>query len=64
VRPITRKEKLVIKEATRGIKYTTEPSLYLAFELSKEKWKLGFNTGLGQHPRRRTIDTEDLLALQ
>ena len=43
-----------MKEATRGIKYTTEPSLYLAFELSKEKWKLGFSTGLGQHPRTRT----------
>jgi transposase len=53
-----------MKEATRGIEYTTEPSLYLAFELSKEKWKLGFSTGLGQHPRRRTIDAGDLLAVQ
>lgn len=52
-----------MKEATRGIEYTTEPSLYLAFELSK-KWKLGFSTGLGQHPRRRTIDAGDLPALQ
>jgi transposase len=53
-----------MKETTRGMEYTTEPSLYLAFELSKEKWKLGFSTGLGQHPRRRTIDAGDLLALQ
>ena len=53
-----------MKEATRGIEYTTEPSLYLAFELSKKKWKLGFSTGLGQHPRRRTIDAGDLPALQ
>jgi transposase len=53
-----------MKEATRGMEYTTEPSLYLAFELSKEKWKLGFSTGLGQSPRRRTIDAGDLLALQ
>jgi transposase len=53
-----------MKEATRGIEYTTKPSLYLAFELSKKKWKLGFSTGLGQHPRRRTIDAGDLPALQ
>ena len=53
-----------MKEANRGIEYTTEPSLYLAFELSKKKWKLGFSTGLGQHPRRRTIDAGDLPALQ
>ena len=53
-----------MQEATRGTKYTTEASLYLAFELSKKKWKLGFSTGLGQHPRRRTIDAGDLPALQ
>lgn len=41
-----------MKDATRSIEYTTEPSLYLAFELSKKKWKLGFSTGLGQNPRR------------
>jgi transposase len=32
--------------------------------LSKEKWKLGFGTGLGQRPRRRTVDAGDLLALR
>jgi len=32
--------------------------------LSKSKWKLGFSTGLGQNPRRRTIDAGDLLALR
>lgn len=53
-----------MKEATRETEYITEPSLYLAFELSKEKWKLGFSTGLGQSPRRRTIDAGDLLALE
>jgi transposase len=46
------------------MEYTTEPSLYLAFELSKKKWKLGFSTGLGQHPRRRTMDAGDLPALR
>jgi transposase len=53
-----------MKEATRRIEYTTEQNLHLAFELSKEKWKLGFSTGLGQPPRRRTIDAGDLVALQ
>ena len=53
-----------MEEATRKTQYTIERSLYLAFELSKEKWKLGFGTGLGQDPRRRTVDGGDLLALQ
>jgi transposase len=53
-----------MEEATRGTQYTTERSLYLAFELSAAKWKLGFSTGLGQHPRRRTVDAGDLLALR
>lgn len=51
-------------ETTRGIKYTTEPALYLAFELGKGTWKLGFSVGLGQSPRRRTIEAGDLAALQ
>jgi transposase len=53
-----------MEEATRGTQYTTKRSLYVAFELSAAKWKLGFSTGLGQHPRRRTIDAGDLLALR
>jgi transposase len=53
-----------MEEATRGTQYTTKKDLYLAFELSKSKWKLGFSTGLGQDPRRRTIDAGDLLALR
>ena len=53
-----------MEEATRGTQYTIERSLYLAFELSKAKWKLGFSTGLGQNPRRRTVDAVDLLALR
>jgi transposase len=52
-----------MKETTRKMEYTTEQALYLAFELSKKKWKLGFSIGLGQSPRRRTIDAGDLLAL-
>lgn len=29
--------------------------LYLAFELGRAHWKLGFTTGMGQRPRQRTI---------
>jgi transposase len=53
-----------MEEATRGRQYTIERSLYLAFELSAAKWKLGFSTGLGQHPRRRTVDAGELLTLR
>jgi transposase len=52
-----------MEEATRKQEYTTESSLYLAFELADKKWKLGFSTGLGQKPRRRAIDAGDLLKL-
>jgi transposase len=50
-------------EATRQTEYTTEQSLYLAFELADKTWKLGFSIGLGQKPRRRTIEAGDLLTL-
>jgi transposase len=38
--------------------------LYLAFELSNKKWKLGFSIGLGQKVRIRTIDSGNLAALR
>jgi transposase len=53
-----------MNETTRCTKYTTEQALYLAFEMGKAKWKLGFSIGLAQNPRRRTIDAGDLQALQ
>jgi transposase len=43
---------------------TNRAKLYLAFELGKQKWKLGFTIGLGQRPRVRAIDGGDLVALQ
>lgn len=43
---------------------TIEPVLYLAFELSNKKWKLGFTIGLGQDPREKTIDAGNLEQLQ
>jgi transposase len=53
-----------MNQTTREEEYTTESSLYLAFELGKEKWKLGFSTGLGQKPRLRTIDAGNLAAFE
>ena len=36
-------------------KYSMEPRLYVAFELSNKQWKVGSTIGLGQAPRLRTI---------
>ncbi len=33
-------------------------ALFLALELGCGQWKLGFTTGIGQRPRRRTVRTE------
>lgn len=55
------------KTATRRSEFTLEamlkPVLFLAMELSKKTWLLGFRTGLGQKPRRRRIDAGDGVAL-
>ena len=32
-----------------------EATLFVAFELSEETWKLGFTIGHGQKPRERTV---------
>jgi len=53
-----------MNETTRTTEYSTFSTLYLAFELGNEKWKLGFTIGLGQRPRERTSDAGDLPALQ
>lgn len=53
-----------MKETTRSTEYNTPSTLYLAFELGNEKWKLGFTVGLGQRPRVRTIDAGNLAALE
>jgi len=42
---------------------STHPTLYLAFELSNQEWKLGFTVGLGQHARQRKITAGDTAAL-
>jgi transposase len=53
-----------MNETTRGSEYTIEEVLYLAFELSNTKWKLGLTVGPGQKPRKRTMEARDLRALR
>jgi transposase len=51
-------------ETTRSINDTPQPQyLYMAIELSNEKWKLGFTIGFGQPPRLRDLDARDLAGL-
>jgi transposase len=52
-----------MNETTLRTDYSTSETLYLAFELSQEKWKLGFRAGMGQKAWRRTVEAGDLLAL-
>ncbi|MDH3602222.1 MAG: hypothetical protein OEU26_21630 [Candidatus Tectomicrobia bacterium] len=47
-------------KATRNVQDTTTAgTLFVAFELSDKKWKLGFTTGPGQTPRERTVTARD-----
>jgi transposase len=38
---------------------TTEPVLFVAFELSEKIWQLGFSLGHGQKPREHTMAARD-----
>jgi len=42
---------------------TTEATLFVAFELSDKKWKLGFTIGHGQKPRERNVPARDQKAI-
>ncbi|HTX92909.1 MAG TPA: IS110 family transposase [Anaerolineales bacterium] len=42
---------------------TFSQNLYMAMELSDEKWKLGFTIGFGQSPRERDLTARDLPGL-
>jgi len=55
--------------ATRTARYIEQeslpqPTLYLAFELGKNTWKLGFTVGVAQQPRERMIPAGALETLQ
>jgi transposase len=54
----------MIKRTTQQHCIETSSVLYLSFELSSKKWKLGFSIGLGQKTRIRTMDSGDLTALK
>jgi transposase len=41
-----------------------QPTLYLAFELGQNTWKLGFTIGVAQPPRERMIPAGDVEILQ
>src|SRR5262249_53891232 len=49
--------------ATRTAEYIGATTLYLAFELGSNGWKLGFTTELGATPRVRTMPARDLARL-
>ena len=53
-----------MKQTIRQEKYSTQATLYLAFELSNQEWKLGFTVGLGQPARQRKIAAGDTTALK
>src|SRR5215212_163513 len=42
----------------------SQPTLFLAFELGQNTWKLGFTIGVAQPPRERTIPAGDVARLQ
>jgi len=51
-------------ETTRNTNDTPQTQyLYIAIELSNEKWKLGMTVGFGQKPRLREVDARDTAGL-
>jgi hypothetical protein len=64
LKQMTAKEEAMETSATRGVEYSVERVLFLAFELGTREWKLGFSTGLGQAPRIRSMPAADLGTLQ
>lgn len=52
------------KNTTQGQYSVISAVLYVAFELSKNSWKLGFSIGLGQKARIRTIPAGRLAVLK
>jgi hypothetical protein len=52
-----------MKQSSSTNDETSQPTLYLAFELSNQHWQLHFTVGQGQRPRQRTINAGDLAAL-
>ena len=51
-------------ETTRPQESVREPMLYVAFELSRQSWKLALTSGFGVEPILRTVVAGDLAAVQ
>ena len=49
-------------QAARGVK--GNEILFLALELGRREWKLGFGTGVGKRPRVRSVEAGDVDALE
>src|SRR5688572_21557791 len=49
---------------TRPEMSVSEPTLFVAFELSKKSWKLAMTSGLGVEPRVKTVAGSDLAAVE
>jgi transposase len=53
------------KKTTRKDEYNgNQQVLFMAFELGASKWLLGFSIGLGQKPRKRSVDAGEIKSLQ
>ena len=50
-------------KTARPEEYTRNQVMFLAFELSAKKWKVGTTIGIGQKPREHSIDAGDLEGL-
>src|SRR5262249_10680777 len=64
--PIARRSETMATPTARYIEQDSlsRPTLYLAFELGKNTWKLGFTVGVAQQPRERMIPAGALDMLQ
>lgn len=51
-------------ETTRPQVSVNDPTLYVAFELSKQSWKLALTSGFGVDPILRTVVAGDMAAVQ
>lgn len=53
-----------MKPATHVTEYSGEAVLFVAFELSNKKWKLGMSVSKGVKTRNRTVDAGDFAAVE
>jgi hypothetical protein len=58
------KKEAVMIATTRPVMSVSEPTLYVAFGLGKNEWKLAMTSGFGVEPLVRTIAGRDLRAVE